>query len=96
LGDQHCRNRATSCLYALSVSQKNATIERSIALGGSCDVVQAWVGATQIAGGNNGAYCAGGRSRLEIWPYPGGGKPSTSISSPREPVGAALSSTGAS
>ena len=93
LGDQHCRNGTTSCFYASSLSGKTATIERSIALGGSCDVAQAWVGATQIAGGNSGAYCGSGRSRVEIWPYPAGGKSDKSISSPREPVGTALSST---
>jgi hypothetical protein len=92
LGDQHCKNGFTSCFYALSLSGKTATIEHSIALESSCDVVQAWAGATQIAGANNGAYCAGRPSRVEIWPF-SGGKPSKSVASPREPVGTTLSST---
>lgn len=92
LGDQRCKNAATSCLYDLTLSGKTATIKRAIALGNSCDVAQAWVGATQVAAGNNAEYCDGGKSRVEIWPYPAGGKPTASISSPRAPVGATVSS----
>jgi hypothetical protein len=94
LGDQECKKSATSCLYELSVSGKTAAVKRSVALGGSCDVAEAWVGATQIAAGNNGEYCGDGRSRVEIWPYPAGGPPSASISSPRAPVGTTVSVLG--
>lgn len=94
LGDQRCQNTATSCLYDLTLSGKTATIERTIKLGGSCDVAQAWVGATRVAGGNNAEYCSNGKSRVELWPYPAGGKPTASVASPRAPVGATISSIG--
>lgn len=96
LGDQHCKNTAASCLYDLDLSGTTATVKKTIALGDSCDVVQAWVGATEVAAGNDGEYCAAGRSRVEIWPYPAGGKPSSGTSGPRAPVGTTLSSAGGS
>jgi hypothetical protein len=96
LGDQRCANRSTSCLYQLTVSGTKATIKRTIPLSGSCDVTQAWVGTTQIAGGDNSEYCAGRTNRVEIWPYPAGGKPAKSVYSPLAPVGATLSTAGKS
>lgn len=94
LGDQQCDKSATSCFYELAVSGKTAAVKHVTRLGGSCDVVQAWVGATQIAGGDNAEYCAARHSRVETWPRPGGGNPSASVTSPRAPVGATLSAGG--
>lgn len=91
LGDQRCRGRMTSCFYELRVSGRNARITGTTPLRGSCDVVQAYVDATRIAGGDDAAYCRNGRSSIAIWPYPAGGVPSRSVHGPRVPIGAALS-----
>jgi hypothetical protein len=92
LGDQKCKNAATSCLYELSVSGRAATITGTTALPGSCDVVQAWVGSSAIAGGDDAQYCGGHRkSSVARWPFPGGGNPSANVTGPRIPVGAAMS-----
>lgn len=95
LGDQKCKQSATSCLYELSVSGKTARITGTTPLTGSCDVAQAWVGTTQIAGGDDAEYCAHSRSSVNVWPYPGGGSPSVSVTGPRIPVGATVSSASA-
>ena len=91
LGDQRCRGRMTSCFYELRISGRNARITGTTPLRGSCDVVQAWVDASRIAGGDDAAYCRNARSTVGIWPYPAGGDPSRSVHGPRIPVGAALS-----
>lgn len=91
LGDQRCSGRMASCFYELRVSGRNARITSTTPLRGSCDIVQAWVDATRIAGGDDAAYCRNGRSSIAIWPYPAGGDPSRSAHGPRVPIGAALS-----
>lgn len=91
LGDQRCNGRKVSCFYELRVAGATAQIIGSTPLHGSCDVVEAWVDATQIVGGDDAAYCRSGRSTVGVWPYPGGGDPSRSLRGPRVPVGAALS-----
>ncbi|MBV8067239.1 MAG: hypothetical protein JO113_04620 [Candidatus Eremiobacteraeota bacterium] len=93
LGDQQCQNKQTSCLYALSVAGRTARVTGTTPLRGSCDVVQAWVGATQIAAGDDAAYCAHGTSSVDIWSYPGGGSPRGHASGPGIPVGATVSSS---
>ncbi len=90
LGDQKCRQRATSCLYQLTVSGTTARITHSIALHEACDVAQAWVGSTKISGGDYD-YCGKGSSSVNIWPYPAGGHAIKHVTGLRMPVGAALS-----
>jgi hypothetical protein len=92
LGDQKCRNHAASCFYELKVSGKKAKITHTTPLTGSCDVAQAWVGKKHIAGGDY-RYC-GGRSSVDIWPYPAGGVPSAKVTGLQMPVGTALSPSG--
>lgn len=96
LGDQQCMKSASSCFYELRVSGRTASIERTTRLNGSCDVVEAWVDPTQIAGGDDGEYCGNGRSSVDVWPYPAGGSPSATATGPRAPVGATLSAGGGS
>jgi hypothetical protein len=91
LGDQRCKNRQGSCFYESSVTDKTAHITHVIPLSGSCDVAQAWVGSTQVVGANDAAYCTPRRSTVDIWRYPAGGKPSSSVTGPGIPVGAAVS-----
>jgi len=91
LGDQRCKGRMSSCFYALRVSGRSARITGTTALHGSCDVVQAWVDSTHIVGGDDAAYCRNGRSAVDVWRYPTGGNPSSSVRGPRIPIGAALS-----
>ena len=91
LGDQRCRGRMLSCFYELRISGRNAQISDTTPLRGSCDVVQAWVDATRIVGGDDAAYCRNARSSVAIWPYPSGGAPRSSVRGPRVPIGAALS-----
>lgn len=91
LGDQKCAKKASSCFYGLSVSGRRARITGTTPLKGSCDVAEAWVGATQIAGGDDAEYCARERSGVAVWPYPRGGSPSASAAGPRIPVGATVS-----
>ncbi|HZV76529.1 MAG TPA: hypothetical protein VFF63_02080 [Candidatus Babeliales bacterium] len=90
LGDQQCKNSATSCLYATSVSGKTARITATIPLATACDVAQAWVGPSAVAGGDY-EYCGSGKSGVDIWRYPAGGKPVASKSGLQMPVGATLS-----
>jgi hypothetical protein len=94
LGDQECKKKANACFYELSVSGKSATITGTTPLTGSCDVAQAWVGATQIAGGDDAQSCGRGKSSVGIWPYPAGGNPDPSVTGPQAPVGATVSSAG--
>ncbi|MBV9333913.1 MAG: hypothetical protein JO146_07880 [Candidatus Eremiobacteraeota bacterium] len=91
LGDQRCNGRAGSCFYRLRVSGRTARIAGATPLRGSCDVVQAWVTPTRIVGGDDAAYCRNGRSSTDLWPYPAGGKPASSVPGPRVPIGAVLS-----
>lgn len=91
LGDQRCKNRMASCFYELRVSGESARVTGTTPLSGSCDVVQAWVDSTQIVGGDAAAYCRKRRSTVNVWAYPAGGNPRSSISGPRTPIGAALS-----
>ena len=89
LGDQKCRNHATSCFYELKVSGKKAKIAHTTPLTDACDVAQAWVGKKHIAGGDY-RYC-GGPSSADIWPYPSGGAPSAKVTGLQIPFGTALS-----
>ncbi len=91
LGDQRCNGRTGSCFYELRVSGGSARITGMTPLRGSCDVVQASVGATHVVGGDDAAYCRKRRSTIDVWPYPKGGNPTSSIAGPRVPIGAALS-----
>jgi hypothetical protein len=91
LGDQRCGGEKSSCLYEAAVSGKTATISGKTVLGKACDVAQAWVGATQVAGGNY-AYCTHGPGSADVWPYPAGGSPTSKATGLQMPVGATLSS----
>ncbi len=90
LGDQRCNDRASSCFYELSVSGMSARITGTTSLKGACDVAQAYVGASRLAGGDYD-YCKDGRGCTDVWPFPAGGSPKIRVSGPRMPVGAALS-----
>lgn len=91
LGDQRCKGRKTSCFYELRVSGRSARITGTTPLRGSCDVVEAWVDTAHIIGGDDAAYCRKSRSAVDVWPYPAGGDPRSSVRGPRIPVGVALS-----
>ncbi len=91
LGDQRCKNRSSSCLYELSVARKTAQVTGTIQLSQACDVAQAWIGTSQVAGGDY-EYCRDRASSVDIWPYPAGGKPTARVTGLREPVGAVVSS----
>jgi hypothetical protein len=95
LGDQRCKQRSTSCLYRAKVSGKSASITGVTPLRGSCDVAQAWVGTSEIAGGDNASSCIHARSSVDLWPFPKGGAPEGRATGPRFPVGAAVSSRSA-
>ncbi len=92
LGDQKCENRASSCLYKLTVSGTTAHITGKIPLNKACDVAEAWVGTTKLAGGDYD-YCRNGPGSVNVWSYPAGGNPTKRASGLRVPVGAALSYT---
>jgi hypothetical protein len=91
LGDQRCNGHMNSCFYELRVSGRSARITSTTPLRGSCDVVQAWVDAARIAGGDDAAYCRKRASTVDVWPYPAGGNPSASVRGPQIPIGATLS-----
>jgi hypothetical protein len=90
LGDQKCKNSARSCFYELSVSGQRARIRAMTALKGACDVAEAWVAPTQLAGGNY-EYCGNGRSSADVWRYPAGGSPTAEATGLQLPIGATLS-----
>lgn len=91
LGDQQCLGNKSSCLYQASVSGKSVQISGSTPLGGSCDVAQAWIGSSRVAGGDN-QYCNSRReSSADLWPYPSGGSPTKRVTGLETPVGAAVS-----
>lgn len=90
LGDQRCRHTESSCLYEATVAEKTATITGTTPLGKACDVAQAWVGATKVAGGNY-AYCTHGAGSADVWPYPSGGSPTSKATGLQMPIGATLS-----
>lgn len=95
LGDQRCKNSATSCLYSLAVTGKTARVVGRTRLGGACDVAQAWVGTSRVAGGDY-ASCSRQGSSADLWPYPAGGKPTARATGLRQPVGAVVSVGGGS
>jgi len=90
LGDQRCGNAAASCLYQATVSGSTARITRKIPLSVACDVAQAWVGASSVAGGDY-EYCKLRKSGVDVWPYPKGGAPAVTKTGLEMPIGAALS-----
>ena len=92
LGDQKCKNKAASCLYELSLAGKTAKITGTTPLGGACDVAEAWVGASQVAGGDYEGGCGGKRGGAEVWKFPGGGSPTAHATVLGQPVGAVVSS----
>lgn len=94
LGDQRCKNAASSCLYRLTVAGKAARITGTTPLDGACDVAQAWVGTSRIAGGDY-ANCSHQVSSADLWAYPAGGKPTARVTGFTQPVGAVVSSAGA-
>lgn len=87
LGDQECGGKKTSCLYEVSISAKTATVTKTIALTGSCDVAQATLADGRLFGGN---YCAKGTSSTDRWAFPGGGRPQASVPGAHDPIGAAV------
>jgi len=92
LGDQACKDTTSSCLYQASVKGYSATITGTIPLDDSCDVVQAWVSATQIAAGDyTGVRCSSKKSSVQLWSYPAGGSPVASAGGVSIPVGTTLS-----
>ncbi len=93
LGDQRCNNTASSCLYRLTVTGKTARIAGATSLGGACDVAQAWVGVSRVAGGDY-SNCSHQGSSADLWPYPAGGKPTARVTGFTQPVGAVVSSAG--
>jgi hypothetical protein len=95
LGDQKCKNASTSCLYEAAVSGRTARISGTIPLDGTCDVAEAWIGVSEIAGGDNEANCRYGHSIVDIWPYPAGGRPSASATGVRMPAGVTVSTAAA-
>ncbi|HET6275037.1 MAG TPA: hypothetical protein VFE16_03765 [Candidatus Cybelea sp.] len=95
LGDQRCKNTASSCLYRLTVSGKTARIAGATPLGGACDVAQAWISAARVAGGDY-ANCSHKGSSADLWPYPAGGRPTARVTGFTQPVGAVVSSAGGS
>ncbi len=96
VGDQSCGSVYSSCLYAVKVGQKNATIARRTDLqdvGGRalCDLVQGTLFNKQIAGSDN-AFCGSSTSATYLWSYPGGGAPRRHAEgSDSMPVGATIS-----
>ena len=94
LGDQRCKNSASSCLYRLTVSGKTAHIAGSTPLDGACDVAQAWVGASRVAAGEYQS-CSHKPSGAALWRYPAGGKPAAQVTGLVQPVGAVVSPAGA-
>ncbi|MGB6601797.1 MAG: hypothetical protein WBE77_12025 [Candidatus Cybelea sp.] len=89
LGDQKCRQKASSCFYELHVSGTTAKIAGTTRLTGACDVAQAWVGKAQTAGGDY-RYC-GGPSSADIWRFSAGGDPTAKVGGLQIPVGAVVS-----
>ena len=90
LGDQKCKNKVASCLYELSVAGKTAKITGTTPLGDACDVAEAWVGASQAAGGDY-ETCGGKRGGAEVWKFPAGGSPTDHVTGLGQPVGATVS-----
>jgi hypothetical protein len=91
LGDQRCGGAKTSCLYEATVSGTTATIEKRIPLAQSCDVAQVVLQGYDLYGGNyDGPGCARGKSSVDAWKFPSGGRPVDSTSGIAQPVGAAI------
>lgn len=96
VGDQSCGNVYSSCVYAVKIGQKSATIARRTDLrdsggGAVCDLVQGTLFNKQIAGSDD-AFCGSTASATYLWPYPGGGAPTRHVeNSDSMPVGATIS-----
>lgn len=90
LGDQRCDDKATSCLYQAAVHGATASITHKTILGKACDVAQAWVDETQVAGGDYESCGVRGGS-ADIWPFPAGGDPTARAIGLTQPVGATVS-----
>jgi hypothetical protein len=98
VGDQSCGNAYTSCLYNVAVSKSAATITGKINLqnatgGNTCDLVQGVKYGKELAGSDYN-FCGSSQSSTDLWPYPGGGPPTTQNGGTDSvPVGAAISSS---
>lgn len=90
LGDQECGARKTSCLYEASVSGSTATITKTIALSGSCDVAQVAIEGSHVYGGDYQHCTRSDESTVDRWAFPAGGKPGATIKGVFQPVGAAV------
>lgn len=96
VGDQSCGNAYASCVYALKLAKKGATITNTIDLenydgGQVCDLVEGVEINGQLAGSDND-FCGSLPSTTYLWPYPGGGAPTLyNNSTDTTPVGAAVS-----
>ncbi len=93
LGDQQCRDSASSCLYRLTVAGTKARIVGRTTLAGACDVAEAWVGKSRVAAGDYES-CSRKPSGVALWRYPAGGSPTARVTGLRQPVGAVLSTAG--
>ena len=97
VGDQECGGVNAACVYQLTITSSGGTIAGSTKLetaggGAVCDLVQGIEAYGEILGSDI-EFCGYSASATEIWPYPGGGKPTAENSTTdNTPVGAALSS----
>jgi hypothetical protein len=96
VGDQSCTNTYASCVYALKLGARTATITGSTTFlnfsgGGICDLVQGVILNNRIAGSDND-FCGSTASATYTWSYPAGGNAQAyNKSTDVTPVGAAIS-----
>ena len=98
VGDQSCGNAYASCLYLVKLSKSGggtiaSQINLQTASGGQvCDLVQGVIFGARLAGSDFNFCGSSSSSATYLWPYPGGGQPSTHNQSVvSSPVGAAIS-----
>lgn len=99
VGDQECGGSSRACVYQMTISGSTATVAGTVKLESAtgsavCDLVQGVEANGRIAG-SDWEFCGYTKTSADLWPFPGGGKPSTeNESTDTTPVGAALSTGG--
>lgn len=97
VGDQSCANKTQSCIYRMTIATNKATIAGQTMLenasgGPVCDLIQGALWKRTIVGSDFN-YCSSGPSSSYVWPYPGGGEPTSgNHKNVSQPFGAAISS----
>ncbi len=75
-----------STIYQFSMGTNAGTLQGTVQLDGSTDVMQFWIDGGTVIGPNSGSSPS-----VKFWPYPGGGSPTQGVGKFRDPIGAVVS-----